>query len=405
MEFEIKRRSLLKASGAAAATLAMPAILRAAPPTVKIGVLEPLTGTLAYNGTQSAAGAKFAVEKINAMGGIKSLGGAMIELVVIDAQSKPEIAAAGVDTLAGQEVCAFTGSSSSALALASTQAAAKYNLAQVVSIGTAETIVSRGLTNVFRFTPGLNKCTSVALGNLQKLNDAAGKVVKTAAIVHEDGPFGSGMAKILATELPKQGIEIVDTISHPTPQRDFSNIALRIKASKADILIPSNYLNEYTLMAKALQQQRVALKAIYSILGGAASNIKFIRENTSIAQYVMDCNHWYDPKKDASKDLAKVVADAKLDMTYDVMASYASIQLIVDALERAASTDRQKMIETLAVSTFDNSIMPYGPTKFVNGDNVNAQPVNTQVRGEKIELVFPQEYATAEAVFPIPAPK
>lgn len=405
MDFEIKRRTLLKASGAAAVTLAMPGILRAATPTVKVGVLEPLTGALAYNGTQSAAGAKFAVEKINTMGGIKSLGGAKIELVVVDAQSKPEIAAAGVDTLAQQDVCAFTGSSSSALGLASTQAAAKYNLAQVVSIGTAETIVSRGLANVFRFTPGINKCTSVALGNLQKLNEAAGHAVKTAAIVHEDGPFGSGMAKILATELPKQGIEIVETISHPTPQRDFSNIALRIKASKADILIPSNYLNEYTLMAKAIQQQRVALKAIYSILGGAASNIKFVRENNAIAQYVMDCNHWYDPTKDESKALAKSVADAKLDLTYDIMVSYASIQLIADALERAASTDRQKMIEALAASTFDKSIMPYGPTKFVNGDNTGSQPVNTQVRGENIELVFPKEYATAEAVFPIPASK
>lgn len=405
MDFEIKRRTLLKASGAAAVTLAMPGILRAATPTVKVGVLEPLTGALAYNGTQSAAGAKFAVEKINAMGGIKSLGGAKIELVVVDAQSKPEIAAAGVDTLAQQEVCAFTGSSSSALGLASTQAAAKYNLAQVVSIGTAETIVSRGLANVFRFTPGINKCTSVALGNLQKLNEAAGHAVKTAAIVHEDGPFGSGMAKILATELPKQGIEIVETISHPTPQRDFSNIALRIKASKADILIPSNYLNEYTLMAKAIHQQRVDLKAIYSILGGAASNIKFVRENNVIAQYVMDCNHWYDPKKEESKELTKTVAAAKLDLTYDIMVSYACIQLIADALERAASTDRQKMIESLASSTFDKSIMPYGPTKFVHGDNVNSQPVNTQVRGENIELVFPKEYATAEAVFPIPASK
>ena len=87
------------------------------------------------------------------------------------------------------------------------------------------------------------------------------------------------------------------------------------------------------------------------------------------------------------------------------MVSYASIQLIADALERAASTDRQKIIESLAASTFDKSIMPYGPTKFVNGDNVSSQPVNTQVRGETIELVFPKEYATAEAVFPIPAPK
>ena len=405
MKNTFNRRTLLQGSGVLAMGVAAPSVLRAQTPIVKVGVLEPLTGNLAYNGTQCAAGAKFAAETINAAGGIKSMGGAKIELVVVDAQSRPEVAASAVDTLVEANVCAFTGATASALGLASSQAAAKYNLAQVFSIGTAETVVSRGLPNVFRFTPGVNKCTSIALGNLKLLNEGAGNVVKTAAIVHEDGPFGSNMAKILTEELPKQGIQIVETIPHPTPHRDFSNIALRVKASKADILIPSNYINEYTLMARALNQQRVELKAIYSILGGAASNIKFVRENNEVAQYVMDCNHWYDPTKAESKALAARVAAAGLDLTYDVMVSYATIQVIADALERGASADRQKMIEALAASTFDKSIMPYGPTKFVNGDNTSAQPVNTQIRGDKIELVFPKQYASAEAVFPVPVKK
>lgn len=404
MTNSINRRGLLKASGAlfVASGLAMPSILRAQAPVVKIGVLEPLTGALAYNGTQCAAGAKFAADAINAAGGIKSMGGAQIELVVVDAQSKPEVAAASVDTLAQAGVVAFTGASASALGLASSQAAVKYNLAQVFSIGTAETVVERGLPNVFRFTPGVNKCTNVALDNLKLLNEKAGNIAKTAAIVHEDGPFGSNMAKILAERLPGLGIEVVETISHPSPHRDFSNIALRVKASKADILIPSNYLNEYTLMARALQQQRVELAAIYSILGGAASNVKFARENPEVAEYVMDCNHYYDPTKPESKTLAETVAAAGLDLTYDIMVAYASIQLVADALERSASDDRQKMIETLAASTYDGSIMPYGPTQFVNGDNVNSRPVNTQILKGKIEVVFPTEYASAEPMFPRP---
>ncbi len=403
MTHSFNRRGLLKASGALAlGGLAMPAILRAQTPVVKVGVLEPLTGNLAYNGTQSAAGAKFAAEAINAAGGIASMGGAQIELVVVDAQSRPEVAAAAVDTLVEAGVCAFTGATASALGLASSQAAAKYDLAQVFSIGTAETVVERGLPNVFRFTPGVNKCTNVALDNLRLLNEGAGSPVKTAAIVHEDGPFGSNMAKILAERLPEQGIEVVETISHPTPHRDFNNIALRVKAAKADMLIPSNYLNEYTLMARSLHQQRVELMAIYSILGGAASNIKFVRENNEVAQYVMDCNHWYDPTKPESQALAARVAEAGLDLTYDIMVSYATVQVIADALERGANADRKAMIDALAASTFDGSIMPYGPTQFVDGDNVNSQPVNTQIRGDAIELVFPTEYASAEAVFPMP---
>lgn len=399
------RRFVLKlgAASVAAGALGIPSIVRAQDKTIKIGILEPLTGNLAYNGTQARAGAQFAIDAVNAAGGIKSMGGAKLEAVVVDAQSRPDVAAAGVDNLAQAGVVAFIGCQSSALGLASSQAAARYNLAQVFDVATSEQAVSRGLTNVFRFSPGVNKCTATAMANLKALNAAAGNPVKTAAIVYEDGPFGSGMAQLLAKELPEQGITIVENISHPTPQRDFTNIVLRIKAAKPDIIIPSDYLNEYTLLAMGLLQQRVSTKSIYSILGGAASNIRFVREHNAAAQYVMDVNHWYDPRKPNSKALAAKVAEAKLDLTYDVMVAYACIQLIADTLEHSASDDRQKMIAALAASTYDGSIMPYGPTKFVNGNNLGAQPVNTQVRGEKIELVFPKDFATAEPVFPMPA--
>jgi branched-chain amino acid transport system substrate-binding protein len=400
----IRRRDLLKlgAAGAAAGVIGMPAVLRAQTRTVKVGVLEPLTGNLAYNGTQARAGAQFAIDAINAAGGIKSMGGAKLEAVVADAQSRPDVAAAAVDTLAQANVVAFIGCQASALGLASSQAAARYGLAQVFDVGTSEQVVSRGLENVFRFTPGVNKCTSTALTNLKSLNAAAGNPVKTAALVYEDGPFGSNMAQLLNKELPAIGIQVVESIGHPTPQRDFTNIVLRVKAAKPDMIIPSNYINEYTLFAMGLRQQKVQTKAIYSILGGAASNIKFVREQNEAAQYVMDCNHWFDPRKPESKALAAKVAEAKLDLTYDVMVAYACIQLIADTLERSGSDDRKKMIETLASSTFDKSIMPYGPTKFVNGNNEGAQPVNTQIRGDKIELVFPKEFASADPVFPMP---
>src|SRR5690606_19094024 len=181
-------------------------------------------------------------------------------------------------------------------------------------------MVDRGLHNVFPFTPGVTKSTNGAIENLQLLNEKAGNPAKTAAIVHEDGAFDSNMAKNMHHRLKEQNIEDMQTISHPTPHRDFNNIALRVKASKADMLIPSNYINEYTLMARALHQQRVELKAIYSILGGAASNIKFVRENNEVAQYVMDCNHWYDLNKAESKALKEAVAAANPDLTCDLIA-------------------------------------------------------------------------------------
>jgi branched-chain amino acid transport system substrate-binding protein len=46
--------------------------------------------------------------------------------------------------------------------------------------------------------------------------------------------------------------------------------------------------------------------------------------------------------------------------------------------------------------------MPYDPTRFVNGQNEGAAPVNTQVIGNDIRVIFPAAFASATPVFPIP---
>lgn len=400
----LKRRSVLKAGAltAAGAMLGVPLVARAQADVVKLGAVGSITGALSYTGTQARKGIQFALDHINESGGIKSLGGAKVEMVFVDAQSRPDIGAAEVDKLAQAGVAVIVGAQSSAISLSTTQAAARYGIPYVVDVGSAEQIVQRGLKNTFRFSPGVVRSVEQSMLNLDAMNKAANNAVRTVAIVHEDGPFGSGMAKILGEKLPDIGIKVVETISHPTPQRDFTNIVLRLRASGADMVMPSHYINEFILFMRAIQQQRLKLKAIYSIYGGGASNIRFVREHNEAAQYIIDTNHWFDPKKPLSKKLVEQAAAAKVDLTYDVMVAYAATQVAVDAIERAGSTDRAKIIETLATQTMSDTIMPYGPIVFKDGDNTGSQLVNTQVRGDKIELVFPKEFATAEPVFPMP---
>jgi branched-chain amino acid transport system substrate-binding protein len=74
--------------------------------------------------------------------------------------------------------------------------------------------------------------------------------------------------------------------------------------------------------------------------------------------------------------------------------------LLVDAIERAGSADRGRIITALENSTFTDHIMPYGPTRFVNGQNQGAAPVNTQVQGGDIKVIFPDAFADARPVFP-----
>ena len=139
------------------------------------------------------------------------------------------------------------------------------------------------------------------------------------------------------------------------------------------------------------------------MLGGAASSFKFLQEFPDAAQYIMDCNHWYNPASEEALALRRKTEEKGLFFTYEVFLAYTAVMFVADAIERAGSADRAAVIESLAASTWSDHMMPYGPTKIVNGQNMGAQPVNTQVLGNDIEVIFPKEFASADAVFPMPA--
>jgi branched-chain amino acid transport system substrate-binding protein len=407
LAMKLSRRAFLQtgAAGAvvSAGALAMPAVLRAQAPAVKVGILQPVTGALAYDGQQGRMGAELAIRDINAAGGIKALGGARLEMVFGDARSTPEGGTQEVEKMQADGVAAIVGGFASPICLAATQAAARYDLPYVVDVGVSDQIVKRGLKNTFRFGPGFGTCATQALDNLVRINEAAGKPAKTVVLVHEDGLFGSGLAKLMQAQLPKRGFEVLEMIAHPTPTRDMSNVALQIRAKNPDLVIPSSYYGEFVLLSRTMQQQRIRPKGIYAVLNGAASNFRFVKEFPEAANYVMDCNHWHDPRKPKALALRKGVEAAGNFWTYNIPMNYSAVLLLADAIERAKSIDRARIIETLASSAFDGHIMPYGPTNFVDGQNAGAAPVNTQVQGGDIKVIFPADFADAKPVFPVPA--
>ena len=400
------RRQFVKATAAlsAASALGFPAIVRGQSGPIKVGVLHPVTGPLAYSGQLSRLGAQLAVDEINAAGGIKALGGARIEAVYGDAQSKPEVGVAEVEKMNEAGCAAIVGAYASAICLATTQAAAKHNIPHVVDVGVADQIVDRGLKNTFRFGPGYRVITTNAMNYFHIMNTLAGKPAKTIMIIHEESLFGTGTANLLSSQLPGMGYQVVEVVKHANPTRDFNNIVLRMKQLNPDVVIPANYYNEYALLVRTMRQQNVRPKAIFSVLGGAASSFKFVKEFPDVANGILDVNHWYNPKDKRALALRKKVEGMKDQYyTYEVFLNYQCVYLLVDAIERAKSRDRAAIIEALANSTWDKHFMPYGPTKFVNGQNQGAQPLMMQVLKNDIRVVLPNTWAEAEPVYPLRA--
>ncbi len=396
----LSRRLILQA-GAASAVLGAPGMLLAQPKPVKVGLVHPVSGGLAYSGGQSRMGAQLAIDEINAAGGIKAMGGAKLEALLGDSQSRPEVGVSEVERMEQDGVAAYLGCFSSGIALPATQAAAKYNTPFLIDVGASDLIVNRGLKNVFRLKPGFGKCVDDAIVALGDINKGAGGVAKTAVLVHEESEFGTGTAKLLGGKLPSINIQPLETIKHANPTRDFSNIALRIKGLKPDLVIMSNYQNEYVLLARTLMQQKVDVAAMFSVLGGGF-NYKLVKEQPDVAQYMMDFNHWFNPRSAKAMALKKQVEAKGGLFTFEVYLSYNCIMLYADALQRAASADKEKVIAALSSSTWFPDMMPYGPTKFVNGQNEGGRGALLQASKTDIDVVAPEQFASAKPVYPRP---
>ena len=396
----VSRRSLL--AGGAALAIGAPSLAGAQPAAVKVGLIHPVTGFVAYNGQQSRLGGTMAIEDVNKAGGIKSMGGAKLEALLGDSQSKVEVGVSEVEKMNEQGVAAYIGCFQSPVGIAASQAAAKYGTPFLVDVGASDLLMSRGLKNVFRLKPGFGVCVDDGIASLGALNKATNNVAKTAVIVHESGEFGTGTAKLLATKLPSIGIAAKELIAHDNPTRNFDNIALRIRSLAPDIVMMSNYGNEYMLLARTLYQQKVNVAGFFSILGGGF-NYKFVKEMPNVSQYMMDVNHWYNPKSPQAQALKKRVEATGALFTFEVYLTYSNVMLLADALEHAGSADKSKLTAALAASTFKAELMPYGPTRFVDGQNQGGRPATMQSLKGEIEVIAPEEFASAKAVFPIPA--
>ena len=165
------------------------------------------------------------------------------------------------------------------------QAAARYELPYVVDVGVADSIVTRGLKNTFRFGPGFGVIAKTALDNLvddQRCGRQAGedRHDRARGFAVRLGPGQAAQRAAAGAAASRCSRRSRIRRRRATSTTSCSRSRRRIP----DLVIPANYYNEYVLLARTMQQQRVRPKGIYSVLGGAASSYKFVKEFPEAAQ-------------------------------------------------------------------------------------------------------------------------
>src|SRR5277367_1500042 len=371
------RRQFLLKTGGILATGAFGAVpLRGwAADAVNIGALYPTTGSMAQIGIGCVAAAKLAVDMVNEGGGIKSLGGAKLNLIISDVQSDTTVTRTETDRLiTGNKLSAIHGCYASALTMIASEVAERAKVPLIT--GSSSDQLNKGRT--YTFTP-CARASQFAKAQLQMAKLVSDK--PKVAVVFENTAFGTSTSNGLREQAAGEGAEIVLFEPYSAGLSDASPLINKVKASGANMLFPVSYLNDLILIIRAIRQNGLQV----AINGGSGGFVipDFYKNVGGVAEGLLGVAHWNHDFDGDSQKVNEVYKNQYGEFLFEYAGGLvAQTFMIADALERAASADPQKVrdaLSTLDVSSGYAAMGPGGRVKFgPDGKNIYAHPVGVQ---------------------------
>jgi branched-chain amino acid transport system substrate-binding protein len=268
---------------------------------VKIGVIQPLSGSVAASGNYIRMGAEIARDWINAKGGVN---GRKVELVIEDNKSDPKEAASAAEKLIVRDkVPAIMGAWGSSMTLAAMPKLEEYGVPMVVETSSAGNITKSGNPWIFRISP---PSEMEALG-LERYVDKLG--IKRADFLAVNTDWGRGAAGAFGAMLKRKGVAVDAPEFMDQAATDMSAQITKIKAAGGDTMFVTTAVEQITLVLKQGQEQRLTRKIITT--GGSSSPSQLIKQAGAAAEgtyHIVFFMPWF-PEAMPDPRLAKAFVD------------------------------------------------------------------------------------------------
>ena len=378
------------------------------PSEVKVGLLVPISGLYARPGTVMREGAEMAVDHINAQGGVKSLGGAKLKLVVLDSGDTTEKAKNAAQRMVAQEpdLVAATGSYLSSFTLATTEVTERAQL-PMLTLSYSDLITDRGFKFIFQTAATASRQSELGLPELMKLAEAAsGKRPKTVAMIMDNTATSVATSKALKEKLfAQEGLQLVVEEVWTPPLSDATPLIQKVRSTRPDLLL---------FMPNAVSDAKLGLEKIneFGLGQGKIPTVSFsitIAEPDMLQSVAPEAvqgimtivANW------GSKGHEDLIAELKQKykepwMTQNVISTYGDMWLMKEALEKAGKADRLAVAD--AFRTMDggpSKYYPGGELKFdEKGRRVGAGVVIVQWQNGVPVTVYPSDLALAQPFWP-----
>jgi branched-chain amino acid transport system substrate-binding protein len=373
---------------------------------IPVGVVLPMSGPFAVAGKLCKYGYDLAVEDINKAGGIKSLGGAQLELVYGDHQGKQDVAIGETERLAQQEkVVAFMGSWHSPSTVAATQAAERLRVPWIVEVASADVIVERGFKYVVRVNVKGTWYGEAGVDFLDYLRESSSwPKVERVAIMYTDDDWGRSSVGTGAKEaLKNRDYQIVEDIAYPGVTQDVTTYISKIKAARPDAFIITSFPNDALLVGRAVEKLELKVPVAIGVSAGYVQP-QFRGNLGPLAERWFVVAGWNSDIAGAKPLAESYKAKYNEDFSEHSALAYQAALVLKEAIESAGSTDRDKINEALhrvVIEPGPRLVMPFEKIEFdQTGQNSYARELILQIREGKLVTVWPEKYASQKALLP-----
>ncbi len=370
--------------------------------TLTLGASVQLTGPVANTGRYYKDAYEFAVDRINAAGGVK-VGSKheKIALKILDNQSDVNLSVRQyVQLLSQDKVNLLLGPFASNFVLADSSIAEKNHVPMVQGGGASDQIYSRGYHDIFGTLPAASDYFGSTIAAMSKLDPKP----RSVALLYADDAFDVAVAKGTRGLLEKAGFAVPIDARYSSNTSDFASLLARIKDGNVDAVLVAGHETEVLNFIRQAKSLDVDPK-LYSFTVGVPS-ADFRHALGKDADYACGMTPWLPAKSltdrwfgDAEQFAQAYKAKYGYDPDYHAAAGVAAVETLVNAIESAGSTDPAKVRDALAKSNFESL---YGHIAFSPAGQISLPQTMIQIQRDKVAAIYGPKGFVGKLEYPMP---
>jgi len=380
-------------------------------PPVKLGLIVPLSGPWARQGEVMRVGAEMAIDHINAQGGIASMGGREVELVVFDTGGSVERAKNAAQRMVAEEpdLVGITGSYLSSFTLAVSEVTERAEL-PMLTLSYSDLITGRDFRYIYQTSPtGVQQAEDALPIIMELAQRASGEKPGRIGIVMDSTAASVAFVKPIREGGTLDALQL-DLVVHETftpPLANATPLIQRVRATRPDLfLLLPTAVSDTKLLIEKMNEFGLGRGRLPTVSNGSAMGDPDLLANMpqELLEGVMSVVANWGARGQESITAEFIERSGEPWITQNPICAYGHIWILKEALEAAGIADRNAVAEAIREMDLTDGpagFFPGGRVRFDEfGRRIDAELLVVQWQDGEPKTIYPDSAAIAAPIWP-----